>query len=592
MLVALFVVALSATVWPSAHSLPLSTHSDVQSLAHKHQVPKWPAQYQVSWSLTIPFITKLQSTPFVYNYTVHQDTLNGRQLSTRDGVESVLQIVDTNTMYQIYPKVDTWDCRTLEIDGGGGPTAQQRRRLLSVENGPKLTLVLPDLSEGKWTFNGTSKIRTGAWAGLEADTYVWPLTEDYGYGRVSASYAFYVSQGGSPLRLEMWGVNLYTGGHFDDYEVDFRNFSAGSPPTDIFKIPDICPLKPSVRDSYVGRMQMRHSGLMRHLAIMHPNAHWGDAEYDAFVHRHGRRHRSEEEYQGRAQVFMDNQRMIEQHNAGNHSYKLELNHFADWTREEYRAVFLPNTGAPRLSPQGDSSLVRQHVRTVPAHMVPNTLDWRGSPADSPVKDQAMCGGCWAFGAVASLEAAYFRQTGKQLLLSEQNMMDCSWSTGNTACMGGFQDLAFQWVLNNTVGGLASEEAYPYQGVTNFCRKDVPQAAKFSGKYVEVTGGEEALKEALYTKGPMTVSVDAGPDAFQFYKSGVFDEAKCQTQLDKLDHAVIISGYGTSPEGQHYWLVKNTWSTNWGDKGYIQIARQPDDCGIASQPIYIDFDHVE
>ena len=89
----------------------------------------------------------------------------------------------------------------------------------------------------------------------------------------------------------------------------------------------------------------------------------------------------------------------------------------------------------------------------------------------------------AFGAVASLEAAYFRQTGKQLLLSEQNMMDCSWSTGNTACMGGFQDLAFQWVLNNTVGGLASEEAYPYQGVTNFCRKDVPQAAKFSVRCV-------------------------------------------------------------------------------------------------------------
>ena len=47
-----------------------------------------------------------------------------------------------------------------------------------------------------------------------------------------------------------------------------------------------------------------------------------------------------------------------------------------------------------------------------------------------------------------------------------------------------------------------------------------------GKYVEVTGGEEALKEALYTKGPMTVSVDAGPEAFRFYKSGVFSDAKC------------------------------------------------------------------
>lgn len=82
----------------------------------------------------------------------------------------------------------------------------------------------------------------------------------------------------------------------------------------------------------------------------------------------------------------------------------------------------------------------------------------------------------AFGAIASLEAAWFRSTGEKLLMSEQQLMDCGWATGNTACMGGFQDLAFQWVLPH--GGIASEDAYPYQGVTNFCQKDIPSAAKF------------------------------------------------------------------------------------------------------------------
>lgn len=82
----------------------------------------------------------------------------------------------------------------------------------------------------------------------------------------------------------------------------------------------------------------------------------------------------------------------------------------------------------------------------------------------------------AFGAIASLETAYFRSTGKQLLMSEQFLMDCGWDTGNTACMGGFQDLAFQWVLPH--GGIPSEDAYSYQGVTNFCNKDVPMAATF------------------------------------------------------------------------------------------------------------------
>ena len=49
-----------------------------------------------------------------------------------------------------------------------------------------------------------------------------------------------------------------------------------------------------------------------------------------------------------------------------------------------------------------------HEVTVPPHMLPETVDWRGSGADSEVKDQAMCGSCWAFAAIAPMEAAYYR----------------------------------------------------------------------------------------------------------------------------------------------------------------------------------------
>lgn len=58
-------------------------------------------------------------------------------------------------------------------------------------------------------------------------------------------------------------------------------------------------------------------------------------------------------------------------------------------------------------------------------------------------------------------------------------------------------------------------------------------------------------------------------------------------LADLSHAVLVSGYGTTDEGQDYWLVKNTWSALWGDKGYIRIARNPHDCGIATQPMYVE-----
>lgn len=49
-------------------------------------------------------------------------------------------------------------------------------------------------------------------------------------------------------------------------------------------------------------------------------------------------------------------------------------------------------------------------------------------------------------------------------------------------------------------------------------------------------------------------------------------------------------YGQTESGQKYWIVKNTWSANWGEEGYIRISREPDhDCGIATQAIYNDIE---
>lgn len=56
-----------------------------------------------------------------------------------------------------------------------------------------------------------------------------------------------------------------------------------------------------------------------------------------------------------------------------------------------------------------------------------------------------------------------------------------------------------------------------------------------------------------------------------------------------DSLAKFSGrYGTE-NGQDFWIVKNTWSRNWGEDGYLRIARQPDDCGISTQPIYLELE---
>ena len=54
----------------------------------------------------------------------------------------------------------------------------------------------------------------------------------------------------------------------------------------------------------------------------------------------------------------------------------------------------------------------------------------------------------AFGSVAPMEAAFFCTFGKQQLLSEQFLMDCSWAYGNTACLGGYQDYGLSFAVNS------------------------------------------------------------------------------------------------------------------------------------------------
>lgn len=53
--------------------------------------------------------------------------------------------------------------------------------------------------------------------------------------------------------------------------------------------------------------------------------------------------------------------------------------------------------------------------------------------------------------------------------------------------------------------------------------------------------------------------------------------------------MAIVGYGTTADGTKYWTVKNSWGSEWGEKGYIRMQRDVDAeeglCGIAMQASY-------
>jgi cathepsin L len=162
-------------------------------------------------------------------------------------------------------------------------------------------------------------------------------------------------------------------------------------------------------------------------------------------------------------------------------------------------------------------------------------------------------------------------------MSEQNLVDCTGYLGNYECNGGAYQNAFEYVMNVGIDTLA---AYPYTGVNGTCAYSAAGSVTNDNGWWNIARNSElALQQAVALIGPVSVTVDASLPSFQFYKSGVYEPAGCTAA--GIDHAVLAVGYGTTSEGQDYWLIKNSWGTSWGMDGYMMMARNDGNmCGIA------------
>jgi len=274
-------------------------------------------------------------------------------------------------------------------------------------------------------------------------------------------------------------------------------------------------------------------------------------------------------------IWQDNFRRVVEHNQKSSDLTLAMNKFGDMTTAEFSAKMTGYRG--NKGGEGSTFLAPENVQ------LPASVDWRTKGMVTPIKDQKQCGSCWAFSATGSLEGQHQKKTGKLVSLSEQQLVDCSGKFGDLGCNGGLMDNAYKYIKAN--GGIDTEASYPYKAVDQKCAFNNKTIGATVTGFTDIPSkNESALQQAVATVGPIAVAIDASHFSFQFYHSGVYDEWFCSQT--RLDHGVLAVGYGADPKGTKYWLVKNSWGTSWGQKGYIWMSRDRNNqCGIATSASY-------
>jgi C1A family cysteine protease len=303
--------------------------------------------------------------------------------------------------------------------------------------------------------------------------------------------------------------------------------------------------------------------------------HWG--EFTTFQERFEKRYNSMEEMETRFAIFRKNMINIISHNSdANQNFTMGVNQFTDLTPDEFRMLYVSGL-KDEVGSYGCKTF------TSSASGAPATMDWRTKGAVTSVKDQGQCGSCWSFSSTGAVEGAWAISKGQLTDLSEQELVDCATgiSYGSHGCNGGQMEGAFKFVIEN---GQCTLSSYPYTAKDGTCQKCT--AVAHISSCSDVKPNDQLSLKAAVAQQPVAVAIEADTRYFQSYSGGILDSSSCGTSLD---HGVLAVGYGEE-NGQKYWLVKNSWGTTWGDKGYVKIARSDSTndagiCGIAMDPSF-------
>ena len=199
---------------------------------------------------------------------------------------------------------------------------------------------------------------------------------------------------------------------------------------------------------------------------------------------------------------------------------------------------------------------------------------------SRVKDQGVCGACWAFSASSAIEANF----SASIEISPQFFLDCSscncnegghelWDTKSVLDLWGYKVEADSPYLDRKSKCLpigAKKLRYTVFSKENVLGFDAVQNI-VQNKRVEV---KEPLTiseiyESLKEHGPLSTSMRV-EKSFIFYTGGVYYDEKACTG-SQSNHAVLLIG-----SDRDHWYIQNSIGTKWGENGIFKVKKNRGD----------------
>ena len=250
-------------------------------------------------------------------------------------------------------------------------------------------------------------------------------------------------------------------------------------------------------------------------------------------------------------------------------WESDLNQFSVMTPEEKSEYLGMNMSSVLPSSLSTVTETKEHQLSQER---PEVKDWRTAGLVTGVKHQGKCGSCWSYAAVGPMETVYAQVTGKLKQFSEQEFVDCAYVESYDSCRGGWVTTPWNYAIES--GRLATQRALPYVGRDRTC--DVSSthngliAAKLTG-YTFLGAGEHKVIAAL-SNSVLAAGFRVSNNFFR-YASGIIADDTCYSDFRGY-HAVTIVGY--TPKAI---IVKNSWGTHWGEKGYFNWARGHEGCTL-------------